>query len=278
MRAGRQAIRQTIRHWALAVLVPAVLWAAAPVFAAPDTVTQMATIDALLAGAYDGQWPCGLLKEHGDVGIGTFHRLEGEMIVLDGVVYQALVDGRVVRVADEVTTPFASVAPFLPDERVELPPGCDYDALKSLLDGKVEGLNVFWGIRVEGRFSAMTVRSVPAQERPYAPLAQVVKNQAVFHLGDVTGTLIGFRCPAYVKGINVPGYHLHFLSRDRRSGGHVLDFELARGAAEIDLYRNLLLMLPEKGSGFEALDLDKDRGKELEDVEQGPGTEAGEKP
>ena len=35
----------------------------------------------------------GELKQHGDTGIGTFEGLNGEMIVLDGTVYQAVADG-----------------------------------------------------------------------------------------------------------------------------------------------------------------------------------------
>jgi len=157
----------------------------------------------------------------------------------------------------------------------DLPRGCGYEDLKSLLDRKIEDRNVFWGIRVEGRFHAVTVGSVPAQSKPYAPLAQAVKDQAVFHLEEVTGTLIGFRCPPYVKGINVPGYHLHFLSTDRLSGGHVLDFRLVQGTARVGLYRKLLLMLPERGTGFGALDLGRDRTQELERVERGGDKDQG---
>ena len=52
-----------------------------------DTVSQTSTITALLEGCYDGVETCGALKERGDLGIGTFDRLDGEMILLDGAVY-----------------------------------------------------------------------------------------------------------------------------------------------------------------------------------------------
>jgi acetolactate decarboxylase len=34
--------------------------------------------------------------------------------------------------------------------------------------------------------------------------------------------MLGFRFPAYAEGIEVSGYHLHFISEDRCRGGHVL--------------------------------------------------------
>ena len=80
-----------------------------------DTLYQVSTIDALMQGVFDGVQPVGELKRHGDFGIGTFDALDGEMIVLDGVVYQAKADGRIYPVKDSATTPFATVTHFTKD-------------------------------------------------------------------------------------------------------------------------------------------------------------------
>ena len=77
-------------------------------------------------------------------------------------------------------------------------------------------------MRLDGRFDLVRARSVPRQAPPYRPLAEVVADQHVFELADVEGTMVGFRFPAYVEGIEVAGYHLHFVDADRRRGGHVL--------------------------------------------------------
>lgn len=45
----------------------------------------------------------------GDIGIGTFDKLNGELIMLDGVVYRAAGDGSVEVVSDEETVPFATL-------------------------------------------------------------------------------------------------------------------------------------------------------------------------
>ena len=107
------------------------------------------------------------------------------------------------------------------------------------------------------------------QQPPYPPLVEAAKRQAIFELHDVTGTLVGFRTPAFMRWLNVPGYHFHFLTDDRRAGGHVLDCQLRSGAMQVDRTGKFLMLLPERGE-FGAADIAKDRDRELETVEQGP--------
>lgn len=114
----------------------------------------------------------------------------------------------------------------------------------------------------------MHTRSVPAQKRPYPPLAKVAETQPEFVMKDISGTIVGFRCPDYVKGINVPGYHLHFISCDFRQGGHILGFELSEGHVEIDTANRFTLIMPEHAGGRKKLDLSRERDKELEAVEK----------
>ena len=92
----------------------------------------------------------------------------------------------------------------------------------------MEGPNLFYAVRIDGQFAQVKTRSVPRQEKPYPPLDEVARTQPVFHLKDVRGTLAGFRFPDFARGLNVPGFHLHFLTEDRKAGGHVLDLVLER--------------------------------------------------
>ncbi|MCK5739896.1 acetolactate decarboxylase, partial [bacterium] len=128
-------------------------------------------------------------------------------------------------------------------------------------------LNRFYAIQVHGTFSFIKTRSVPRQTEPYPPLAEVAKTQPEFEYEQTTGTLAGFRCPAFVKGINVPGYHLHFLSDDHQTGGHVLAFTLAHGTVQLDETTDFQLRLPE-GAAFEQTDLTNDQTAALEKVEK----------
>ncbi len=63
----------------------------------PHVLFQASTIGALLDGAFDGDLSFAELAEHGDLGLGTLNRLDGEMIALDGEFFRADVDGAVSR-------------------------------------------------------------------------------------------------------------------------------------------------------------------------------------
>ena len=232
-----------------------------------NTLTQISTIDALLAGAYDGQMSLGELLTHGDLGIGTFDALEGEMIVIDHKVYQARADGSVRQMPDSAATPFASVVNFDADQTVKISGPLTNKELQSKIDELAPNKNLFLALRIDGTFSTMKVRSVPKQTKPYPPLADVAQHQAIFEYTNVIGTVLGFRCPAFVKGVNVPGYHLHFISKDRKFGGHILDFSSAGGTLRLDACNRFYMVLPEEKQ-FSALDLSQDRAKELEKVEK----------
>jgi len=232
-----------------------------------DTITQTSTINALLFGLYDGNITCKKLLTHGDFGIGTFDRLDGEMIVLDGRVFQVKSNGQVTTPSLEITTPFATVCNFYPDTTFQIDQKMNFENLEEFLDQTFTNQNSFYAIKIKGTFSRMKTRSVPAQEKPYPPLSEVAKNQPEFEFENIKGTLIGFRCPAFVKNINVPGYHLHFVDDDLSKGGHVLNFEIQQGWCEIDHCLQFFLILPEDAD-FQKADLSKDQTTVLMQVEK----------
>jgi acetolactate decarboxylase len=174
-------------------------------------VTTYSTIDALLAGSYDGTFTVRELKRRGNFGIGTFHALDGEMLMLDGKVYQVKADGISRLVKDTTRIPWATVSFFAGGHAYALPYRLTYGSFPGTVDRLLPSPNLFYVIRAEGTFAVIKVRSVPAQTKPYPAMARVVSGQSVFTYGQVKGTVIGYRCPAFVKGVNVPGYHLHLL-------------------------------------------------------------------
>lgn len=238
-----------------------------PALAGQDTLVQVSTIDALLSGLYDGTMTIGALRQFGDFGIGTFDRLNGEMVVLDGRVYRVRSDGQVDVVPDTETTPFAAVTFFESGLHREVAAGMDFLAFQQWLDSVLPSPNLFYAVRLEGRFRFMKTRSVPPQSKPYPALAEVAKHQPVFEFEDVDGVIVGYRSPAFVKGIGVPGYHLHFLTRDRKAGGHILGFTVQQATVDIDQTSELLLRLP-GSTAFSGADLGQDRSADLKQVEQ----------
>ncbi len=232
-----------------------------------NTLTQVSTIDALLAGAYDGQMTLNKLLKYGDFGIGTFDALDGEMIMLDHQVYQARADGTIHLMPAKATAPFASVVNFKADMTPRLKDMLTAKTFQSAVDELAPNQNLFLAVRFDGCFTFMKVRSVPKQGKPYPPLAEVTPHQAVFEYTGVSGTVLGFRCPSFAKGINVPGYHLHFISDDKTKGGHVIDFTTGGGNLQLDTCNRFYMVLPEQDQ-FSKIDLSQDRSKELEKVEK----------
>jgi acetolactate decarboxylase len=94
------------------------------------------------------------------------------------------------------------------------------------------------------------------------PLVQAAAVQPEFEFHDVAGTLAGFWTPEYAKTLNVPGYHLHFLSTDRKNGGHLLQCRGSNLRLQIQRGGEYRLALPETEDFLKA-DLRRDPAADL---------------
>jgi acetolactate decarboxylase len=206
---------------------------------------QTSTIDALLDGRYDGDVTFAELARRGDFGLGTVDALDGEMIALDGDFYQVRADGRAYALDGETKTPFAVVTYFEPNVVRALDGPIDFAGLQAYLDDIVGDRATLYAVRVDGSFDFVRTRSVPRQCKPYPPLVEVVENQPTFDFSGVRGSLIGFRFPDYVQGLNVSGYHFHFITEDRSAGGHLLECRISEGTLSVDHETGLSLELPD---------------------------------
>ncbi len=200
-------------------------------------------VNALVEGIYEQNMPLHEIQKHGDLGLGTFNDLDGEMVLLDGHIYRAAADGTVTPVDPQTLTPFACVTFFRPMSADVVSGAHSYPEFLQWLTGLMPSANIFYAFRVEGSFSRVKTRSVPKQEN-YRPLVQVAQEQAEFEYHDVAGTLVGFFTPAFMASLNVPGLHLHFLSQDRQHGGHLLSCDINEARAEIQFLYTLELSLP----------------------------------
>lgn len=190
-----------------------------------DSLYQVSTLQALIVGQYDGAVSADTLDNHGDIGLGTFDGLDGEMIVIDGKIYKARVDGTVLEVDSEETTPFANVAYINNSEEVSISFDGGYDSLKAELNDLFKEGNMPVVFSISGEFKNIEYRSVPEQQKPYPALTEVVANQTIFFEENMSGTLVGFRFPEFMNDMNAVGYHLHIISDDRTKGGHLLNVE-----------------------------------------------------
>ncbi len=234
-----------------------------------DTLYQAALLQSLMLGGYDGFITVEELKEHGDIGLGTFDAVNGEMIVLDGVVYQALGDGTVIVASDDTLVPFSTVTFFETDHTVTMGAVTSMDEAKTALTAVVEekGANQFWMVKFEGTFDTLTVRSELAQTGEYRPLDEVMKtDQRIYEHSDIAGTVVALYCPDCMDGLNAPGWHLHFISADRTVGGHVLDLSYSGGPVQYDMTAAFEMVLPDTDE-FNEMDLTAVDDGDVDDVE-----------
>src|SRR5213075_681405 len=110
----------------------------------------------------------------------------------------------------------------------------DLKKLYALLDSLSPNKNLNVGYKIKVKCQTIKTRFVSKQIKPYPLMIDAVKKQSVFEMQAISGTLVGFRFPEYMKGLNVPGYHFHFLSDDKKTGGHVLDLSGSDFEIEID--------------------------------------------
>jgi acetolactate decarboxylase len=243
------------------------LTCAAGVAAEHHVLYQTTTLQALMNGLYKGDVSFGELQKHGDFGLGTFTALNGEMVALDGKFYQVEADGKVYAVSPAEKTPFAEVTFFQADRTLDLGEPLDLKGLQEYLSKQMPSVNFPYAIKITGKFAYIKTRSVPRQHRPYPPLAEVVKHQKTFEFRNVDGVIVGFYHPKYLAGVNLAGYHLHFLTRDRRAGGHLLDCRTQQVKVELSRMDEFELRLPQSAA-FSKTDLSRDKKREIEKVEK----------
>ncbi len=208
-----------------------------------NTLYQTSLMSALLSGVYEGETTMAQLREHGDFGLGTFNKLDGELIAFDGNIFQLRGDGTARRASPEQKTPFATMTFFNPTNEYHIDSPHTREEIHTLID-QVISQNTFCALRINGEFSRVDTRTVPEQQRPYKPMMEAVKQQPTFHIKNSVGVLIGFLTPEYMQGINVAGFHEHFIDQARHSGGHVLDYQVERGTLTFGTVEKLAIDFP----------------------------------
>jgi acetolactate decarboxylase len=233
------------------------------------TLFQVSTSGALVEGISQGVVTVGELKRHGDLGLGTFADLDGEMVVVDGHFWRVPGTGVVREAADSDLAPFAVVTSFRPERKIELASVASIDDLLGQLDRLRTSNNLFFAVRIEGRFSHLHSRAVC--KKAGASLVDAAANQAEFDFRDIAGTIVGFWTPEYARTVNIAGWHLHFLSEDRSGGGHVLAIEGIALRSQVQHLDDFRMAIPESPEFLKA-DLTRDPSKALDKAERAQGS------
>ena len=199
---------------------------------------QVSTLQALMLGYSRSVITVSELLEHGNIGLGTFEDVDGEMICLDGICYRAT----------------------------------NIDSLKVALNNLIEedfGLNSMHMVRIGGEFSLVDARSESPYRSMHVTLKTVLEQtQKAFCFEHIKGTLVCVYFPDYMDGINAAGWHLHFVSEDRKQGGHVFEISMKQGTGILDKISSIEIKLPEEPV-FDTYSLKNASNNEIKQVEQG---------
>ena len=212
-----------------------------------DSMYQVSLMQAFMHGEYNGVVTVGDFKKHGDTGLGTFEGVNGEMIILDGEVYQAAANGSINVMSDDETIPFGTITKFDEDGTIDDISATDFNDLTRQLDDEIKKFssNNMYLIKIKGNFSNIKVRSVQKQEQPYKEFTEVAAvDQKVFDYTNQEGTIVAIYFPEYMNELNMHGWHLHFLSDDKTKGGHVLGFNDFKGSGQVDEIHEFKMILP----------------------------------
>lgn len=231
---------------------------------------QVSTLQALALGYSRAVINAGELLREGDTGLGTFEDVNGEMIVTEGRCFRADQNGNVTAVPPETGIPFAAVARLYGEQRFRIDDMPDIASVRTELTRKIEerfGLNSMHVVRIDGTFGKVDARSEAPYRSHHISLKEVLgKTQKAFVFENIRGSLIGVYFPDYMDGINMPGWHLHFLSDDRTKGGHVFDVSIREGAAKVDKITSIVINLP-KEAAFDTYSLKQEMQDEIKSVE-----------
>ena len=235
-----------------------------------ETIYQVSLPQALAMGYGDGSISVKDLKTYGDTGVGTFEGFDGEMIFLDGVVYRANQNCQINVIKDDVLVPFCNVAFFKLNEagggsiirmytKAEVEDGLTYPIDK----------NNPHMVKLEGEFNSITIRSAAKQKKPYPPLVEVLKaTQKKFTFKNIKGTIVGLYMPKFMSSINSTGWHFHFISADKKIGGHVLEMNVENAKFTLEKFDDFTMLVP-MNKNFQDLNFDRDINEDIRKAAQG---------
>jgi acetolactate decarboxylase len=212
---------------------------------------------ALVNKIYDGNLTVKEAKMHGDIGIGSYNGVDGELVMMDEILYQIPSSGKVKVASDSMRIPYLNTTFFNKEISYDLNDRMNYDSLRKKIQFHFPSRNFFYAFKIHGEFDTLKLGSMQKQERPYLQsLDSLLPNRPKFDHTNISGTMVGFWCPDFIGDINVAGFHLHFLSDDKKTGGHVLEFTGKNFKVDMDKLTSYRFILPDT-EDYEKVNLEK---------------------
>lgn len=233
-----------------------------PVFGQKENNTfyQYNTWSAFVNKVFDGDATIKDLKKKGNIGLGSFNLLDGELVMLNNIAYRVREDGTISVAKDSDKIIYANAAFFNPESQVKTDGSAlNLKELGAFINTKLVSRNYFYAFTVYGEFETMKCGGLRIQTPPFEDgLDVLIPNRPVFEGEKIKGTMVGFYCPDMIGDINVAGYHFHFISDDLKLSGHVMEF-LSNSplTIKIDKLTSYEFQLPQT-EAFEKVQLEKE--------------------
>ncbi|MCH9756910.1 MAG: acetolactate decarboxylase [Gammaproteobacteria bacterium] len=202
---------------------------------------------AVNRGLYDGELSIGALKQHGNVGLGTFNALDGELVIVDGEFYQCTDGNNVRQAASDTLLPWAAVSSFTAAcSTQKMAHLSDISKLELQLLELIQSKNYPYLFRIKGAFNNIKITTVPKQQKPYVSIETVIEQSLQIDTGTITADLVGFYAPDFMFPIKGKGLHLHCITSDKEYGGHVLDLDLINAEVCFEKITDFQIELPKQ--------------------------------
>lgn len=226
--------------------------------ATSGTLFQVSTGNALMEGLYQGAVDFKTLRANGDFGLGSVEHMDGELVAINGGFYRIDPEGKMHEIPNDATTPYAIVTHFKPTEHFTIKKASSFKELIDKLNLHIENRHIPYAIHLKGTFNNLKLRAVHRQNKPYPAFPKVVQEQSIFNLTHLMGDGVGFFTPPYLAKVNVPGYHIHFITQDRKTGGHILEGKFEDITVELMPISQLSIAFPNTDAFKNAKTLDHD--------------------
>lgn len=237
--------------------------------AAPHRLFTAGVASGLMGGLFEGFYPVDKLLQQGDFGLGAPDKIDGELIVLNGAAYQTTATGATKALPANHLVSFAMVHPFVAKRRLRAAAVISKSMFYTMLDTLMPQKNAMYAIHIKGKFKYLKTRAFPpVTHPPYPTLASMLPLQRFFEFENISGDLVGYRLPAYMDNTNISGYHFHFLSDDKKHGGHIVDLTLSGVTIEIDQLESYIVEIPDT-EAFRHFDFHQNRAEDIKQVERG---------
>jgi acetolactate decarboxylase len=158
---------------------------------------------------------------------------------------------------DDMEIPYINATFFDKDLSFDVQERINYDSLRKLIQKQFPSRNFFYAFKIHAELDTLKLGSLYKQEMPYQEgLDSLMPKRPTFQAKNVSGTMVGFFCPDFMGDINVAGFHLHFVSDDKKTGGHVMEFMGKNFKVEMDKISSYNFVLPET-TAFDTVNLEK---------------------